>query len=265
MELDEILTAISGLFEEDEYPFDEIIDLLKSLPEDTWDDSDTAYSIMETIIDNLGNDFDGLVSDLFPDTLWNNHPDAAKAVMRCILCSSHPYVYGVYPDELWDKDIAYDAVCADWNNICNIPDELTADPEVVLRAIDTMEDALYDDSFNMYPVDRRGPKGCVESLLQAIHSDLRGNTDFIFKMLERDYCSREYEQIYDWIDQNLWADKEFVLRMIEQNDNAVLRMSEELLADADIQNKMDEYIDLKWLKQYTNKNKLPKWLADMEF
>lgn len=53
--------------------------------------------------------------------------------------------------------------------------------------------------------------------------------------------------------------------MIEQNDNAVLRMSEELLTDADIQNKMDEYIDLKWLKQYTNKNKLPKWLADMEF
>ena len=265
MELNEILAAIEGFYEEDDYPFDKITALLESLPDDTWDDPDIAYSIMETIIDNLGNDFDGLVSNLFPDTLWNNHPDAAKEVMRCILRSPHPYVYGVYPDELWDKDIAYDAVDTNWNNICEIPSEFTADPEVVLRAIDTMEDALYDDSFNMYPVDRRGARGCVESLLQAIHPDLSKNTDFIFKMLERNYCSGEFDQIFDWIDPSLWADKEFVLRMIEQNDNSVLKMSEELLADTDIQNKMDEYIDLKWIKQYTNKNKLPKWLSDMEF
>ena len=58
--------------------------------------------------------------------------------------------------------------------------------------------------------------------------------------LEYDYFCDAFCVVYDWVDQSLWSDKEFVIAALDNDCDVREYVSEELLSDEEIEKIIEE-------------------------
>ena len=64
------------------------------------------------------------------------------------------------------------------------------------------------------------------------------------------------------MDKELWKDKKVVLKILDNDVTAIINISEELSADEEIQDYIDENIDFKYDLSEVPKEKIPQWIKD---
>ena len=57
----------------------------------------------------------------------------------------------------------------------------------------------------------------VENLRDRMIEEKVSDKDFVLELLQRDYFIDEFMIIYDWINNDLWNDKDFVLKVLNIN------------------------------------------------
>lgn len=196
--------------------------VFEHVPQRLWDDS-TFVTAAADLVTEWAYKLDDLVciSDLIPESVWKNENDLRWIVLsiynadeRNMACLS------LFPQKVWES------------------------AEQSCLVLSCLADALENDRAwgTMYPNFRGSDEEYLEDFLSYVPDSFKSNTEFIIGLLEIQYFSEVFHVVYDWIEQNLWEDKEFVMSVLEMDCEAASKVSDELLEDDDIRTIMDEYM-----------------------
>ena len=199
--------------------------VLDHVTEKMWEDRRFAIELVTKVTERARFIEDlGCVDELIPESFFKDEHDALYVVRQ--LC---------------------DADNRNADDFCIFPEAAWQYPKVILWILSNLEDELLGQSFRftMYPTFIGSKEEYIASLIEYISDALKSDKSFILELLGYDYFGDAFDLIYDWIDQSLWADKEFVISLIRDVDSDIIkRADEELFKDENFMNALDEIYDL---------------------
>ncbi len=71
-----------------------------------------------------------------------------------------------------------------------------------------------------------------------------------------------FQKVINEIPATVWQDKEFVLKVLELDTSAVMKVPDQLAADEEFKVYVEESIDLEDVVQSFPEGKLPQWIKD---
>lgn len=191
--------------------------------ENMWEDRRFAIELVTKVTEKARFMEDlGCVDELIPESFFKDEHDALYVVSQ--LC---------------------DADNRNADDFCIFPEAAWQYPNVILWILSNLEDELLGQSFTMYPTFVGSNEDYIASLIEYIPDALKSDKSFILELLGYDYFGDAFDLIYDWIDQSLWADKEFVISLIRDVDSDIIKRADEgLFKDENFMNALDEIYDL---------------------
>ena len=135
---------------------------------------------------------------------------------------------------------------------------------IIVEILICLQDALGNDRAwgTVYCNFRGNDEGYFKDFLDHVPDQFKSNKDFVLNLLDFDYFLDAFGLVYDWIDQSLWADKEFVMKTLELDESAVLKVSDQLASDEEFRAYVDENFDLEWGTKGVPQEKIPQWIKD---
>jgi hypothetical protein len=136
--------------------------------------------------------------------------------------------------------------------------------KVIFEILSCLQSALENDRAwgTVYCNFRGDNESYFDGFLYYLPDKFKSDKDFILELLGYEYFFDGFSQVYDWIDQNLWLDKEFVLKVLEMDTSAVMKVPDQLAADEEFRVYVEENIDLEDIVQSVLEEKLPQWIKD---
>jgi hypothetical protein len=130
----------------------------------------------------------------------------------------------------------------------SIINELKADPEIVLAALQGVENKITTREYNatswLPPLD---PEECLEEFIGEIPESLSSNKEFILDFhdfLVGSSCFYNNDLLYNWVDKALWLDKEIVFEILSNDNDAIEYVSDELFEDAEFVKKIRDELKI---------------------
>jgi hypothetical protein len=243
MDINTAIERIKEAFSE-EYEEIEIFAMLQEIPEALWKDEVASHKIVQALVDYKIWEWDIPITDFIPSFFWNNKVNA-EAAMKIILSSNRSDIYGIFPSHLrTDRDSVMAAVSSDWRELDGLSETFTSDADVVYAAFENMIQEIESTREN-YPRAMIEPRSFLESLLGYVSKSLKSNKAFVLAILKdnlaysNEFCD-ECDLLYDWINPQLWSDKEFVMQVLEIDCTALEWVSEDLKASEEFNEFLEE-------------------------
>ena len=225
-----ILETLEELMDED---WGEAQEFLHSLDEIYWRDNYYSLAIINKLRYYFG-EMDDYDLDLIPELFWEDRQNALEAFD--IINESNNFNIGAYvPSYLWeDEHAALYIVHKEYSGLGYVSDKLSNYKQIVFYALSNLEEQI-DESYYNYPCEPWDKRQHLEWFMNGVSKKLKKDKDFILELLEYDYFSDEFDIIYDWIDESLWDDGDFVIDVlrIDFTISSLNRMSEELKSNDD--------------------------------
>lgn len=200
----------------------EIECIFKNIPQEFWRDRVFALSVVD-IISKWARGIEDLesVDELIPTNVFNE-PDKVDYAIISLAQSNEFNATDFY---------AYPA--AAWKN-----------RESIFLMLGYLADALDGDSYNMYPTFRGSKQDYLESFLSNVPDIFKTDKDFVLEFLGYDTLLDGFEALYTWMDKSLWADKEVVVKILDNDYDLLDRVSKELMDDEEFKQYLKENFDL---------------------
>ena len=253
------------------------------LPQGFLDKADNVLGVAGIIIDFFADfdegvgagDLDGVFSSA-PQTLWEDERFAVAAANMVI---DHAYSMGdlnciseVIPDSVWktEDDLVwlvrrfYNEDERNMNCLSLFPQKSWESAKVIFEILSCLESALENDRGwgTVYCNFRGSNESYLDIFLSYVPERFKSNKDFVEELLSYDYFKEAFPKVYDWMDQSIWADKEFVMAVLETDITAILKVPQELASDEEFRAYVEENIDLEWELKYMPQDKIPQWIKD---
>ena len=216
--------------------------VFESMPHTPWEDDQFATAAANLVIDRAYSLFDlNCISEVIPDSVWKNENELVWLVRRI-----------------------YNADERNMNQLSLFPDQCWESAQVILEILSCLQSAIENDREwgTAYGNFRGKNEDYLADFLAYVPEKFKSDKDFIQELLENDYFCDGFGAVYEWIDQSLWLDKEFVLSALNADENAVTKVPEQLIADAEFCDEIQEIVDFGWLKSFVPVSKQPQWLRD---
>ena len=199
----------------------EIECIFKNIPQEFWQDRVFALSVVD-IISKWARGIEDLesVDELIPANVFDE-PDKVEYTIIALAQSNEFNATDFY---------SYPATA--WGN-----------RECLFLMLGYLADALDGDSYNMYPTFRGSTHDYLERFLSNIPASFKTDKDFVLEFLEYDTLSDGFAALYNWMDQSLWADKEVVIKILDNDFDLVDRVSKELMEDEEFKQYLKENFD----------------------
>ena len=200
----------------------EIECIFKNIPQEFWLDRVFALSVVDIIskwargIEDLG-----CIDELIPDTVFDT-PDKVRYTIIS-LAQSHDLNaadFYLYPAKSWENS------------------------ENIFLILSYLSDALDGDSYNMYPTFRGSTQDYLESFLSNVSSEFKTDKDFILEFLTYHTLCDGFKALYRWMDKGLWADKEVVMKILDNDYDMLEHVVKELMEDEEFKQYLEENFDL---------------------
>jgi hypothetical protein len=239
-EFKSVLETLEELLDTD---WSEAEEFLNNLDEIFWKDNVYSISIIDKLSYYFGEMDDYDLDAFIPDYFWEDRKNALDAID--IIAESHCFNIGSYvPSYLWEDDHASLYIMKlDYTGLRYVSDKLSNYKKIVCYALSTLEEKI-EESYHMSPVLPWDSRKHLEWFMKDVSEALKDDKDFILELLAYDYFSDVFDVIYNWIDDSLWNDKEFVIDVIKvcgYSDELKEQISEPLLNDPDIKKLLDDF------------------------
>ena len=214
---------IEILFRDFEYANSyEIECIFKNIPDELWQDRVFALSVVDIIakwargIEDLG-----CIDEVLPESVFDT-PDKVDYAIISLARSNELNAadFYLYPSKSWGNR------------------------ENIFMILWYLENALDGDSYNMYPTFRGSTQDYLESFLSNVSDVFKADKDFILEFLEYNTLQDGFEALYNWMDKSLWADKDVVMKILDNDYDLLERVSKELMEDEEFKEYLKENFDL---------------------
>jgi hypothetical protein len=216
--------------------------VFSSAPQTLWEDEHFAMAAANLVIDNAYSMYDlNCISEIIPETVWKSEDELVWLVRR------------LYNED--ERNMA---------NLSLFPQKAWESAKVIFEILSCLQFALENDRAwgTVYCNFRGYNESYFDGFLYYLPDKFKSDKDFILELLGYEYFFDGFSQVYDWIDQNLWLDKEFVLKVLEMDTSAVMKVPDQLAADEEFRVYVEENIDLEDIVQSVLEEKLPQWIKD---
>lgn len=247
--LNTILENIHQAIDEED---DEMLeDAFKNVPETFWEDSACFSPIMCAFFDGVGYEWYFYPVDFIPKCFWE---DESNVYSYVALLSDYYYQERIQYNlcELMPLELLENVEIAKLMLKCNVDEtlgyvsnDLLSSPEIALSALEGVQNKIeYRENNSTSWLPPFDVRECLEEFFANIPKTLASNKDFILDFLNYDYFNCDFDLLYDWIDQALWSDKEFVFEVLSANTDAIECVSDDLLSDQDFVQKIKEELNI---------------------
>ena len=212
------------------------------ISQEMWEDKGFAVAAANIVIEraNIMEDLNG-ISSLIPESVWKDENDLCWVVLRiCNEDERNMQDLSLFPEKCWES------------------------AKVILQILSCLQDALENDRSRgtMYPNFRGSNKEYLEDFLTLVPDKFKSDSEFIYGFLEFDYFVDDFNVVYEWMDQSVWEDKDVVLKALESDCTAIIRIPEQIANNEDISEYIEENIDFEWDLQHIPQDKIPRWIKD---
>ena len=237
----QIIAEFMGAFDEGLSSSD-LEAVFSSMSHTPWEDDAFATAAANIVIDRAYAMYDmNCISDVIPESVWKSEDELVWVVRRLYNEDERNMAHlSLFPRKAWESE------------------------KVIFEILSCLQFALENDRAwgTVYCNFRGDNESYFDRFLYYVPDKFKSNKDFISELLGYDYFFDGFSQVYDWIDQNLWSDKEFVLKVLEMDTSAVIKVPEQLAADEEFRAHVEENIDLEDIAQSVPEEKLPQWIKD---
>lgn len=200
----------------------EIECIFKNIPQELWQDRVFALSVVD-VISKWSHGIEGLgsIDELIPTNVFDEPDKVDYAIIS--LAQSNEFNatdFHSYPAAVWKNR------------------------ECIFLMLGYLADALNGDSYNMYPTFRDSTQNYIERFLSNVPDFFRSDKDFILEFLDYDRLSDGFEALYNWMDKTLWANKEVVIAILDNDYDLLDRVSKELKEDEEFKQYLKENFDV---------------------
>ena len=237
----EIIAEFMGTFDEGLSSGD-LEKVFSSMPHTPWEDEAFATAAANMVIDRAYGMYDlSCISKVIPESVWKNEDELVWVVRR-----------------LYNEDER------NMNQLTLFPEKSWESATVIFEILSCLQAALENDRAwgTVYCNFRGSNEDYLEDFLSYVPDKFKSHKDFILELLEYDYFYNGFSLVYDWIDQSLWSDKEFVMMVLGFDSSAVIKVTDQLAADAEFRAYVEEYIDMDDIDPDIPEEKLPQWIKD---
>ena len=237
----EIMADFMGGFDEGVSCYD-LDAVFSCMPQTPWEDDGFATAAANIVIDHAYSMYDlNCISQVIPESVWKSEDELVWLVRR------------LYNED--ERNMA---------NLSLFPRKAWASEKVVFEILSCLQFALENDRAwgTVYCNFRGDIARYFDGFLYYVPDKFKSDKDFILELLGYDYFCDGFSAVYDWIDQSLWADKAFVIKVLEIDTSALIHVPDQLATDPEFRAYIDENIDLEWEKQYIPQEKMPQWIKD---
>lgn len=221
----------------------DFVDILRFVHDDVRQDRCFTLCMVEMVASRQNSlEWDGGFEDLIPDSFLNDKDNLLAVVMYIMRANqSNAADFGLVPATAWEHS------------------------EIIFWILSNFQDEYESDRslFTMYPVFRGSKKDYLESFLNFVPDKFKSDNDFVSEFLEYSYFSDEFDVLYDWMEKELWSNKEVVLKALEVDITSVVYVPQELAIDEDLKNYIEENIDLNWDLDGVPEEKIPQWIKEL--
>lgn len=267
--------------EEDLFYTDFLCDLI---PKEFWSDPDRAIKTLDIIISSLPEICEyASVSDCefvikrFPSEYWQNK-NIVLSILRVIIDNARiiddlncidKFVQSDFFEDIDNLKYIVLSICnANEQNATDFwlfPSASWENKETVFMILSNLQDQLESNSylFTMHPTFSSNKRQYIEYMLDYTHEKFKDDKEFILEFLEYNYFSDEFDVLYDWMNKDLWHDKEVVMTAIEKDCTIVQYIPNEFSTDEDVKNYIYENIDMEWDLFSVPEDKIPKWIKEL--
>ena len=196
--------------------------IFENIPNELWKDRVFALSVVD-IISKWGREIEdlGCIDEVIPDNVFDT-PDKVDYTIISLAQASEFNAADLYlyPAKAWENSGS------------------------IFLMLGYLADALDGDSYNMYPTFRGGTKYYMERFLSYVPKKFKADKDFVLNFLGYDTLSDGFEALYAWMDQGFWADKEVVMKILDNDFTMFDCVSKELMEDEEFKQYLEENFDL---------------------
>ena len=222
--------------------FSDFTDILQFVSDNVRRDRYFVLSIVEMIAARQGSlEWNGNFEDVIPDS-FSDDKDSLLAAVMCIMGAnpSNAADFGLVPVAAWKYS------------------------EIIFWILSNFQDAYESERhlFTMYPVFSGSKRDYLESFIRFVPDKFKSDKEFVLEFFGYDYFSDEFDVLYDWIDNELWYNKQIVLKALETDVAAVVHLPQELSIDEEIKNYIEENIDFDWDLGEVPAEKIPQWIKE---
>jgi len=222
--------------------FSDFTDILQFVPNDIRQDRYFVLSMVEMIAERHNSlDWDGDFEDVVPSSFLRDKDSLLEVVMYIIEAKqTNAADFGLVPTAAWEYS------------------------EIIFWILSNFQDEYESDRylFTMYPVFRGSKRDYLESFISFVPDKFKSDKEFVLEFLGYNYFSDEFDILYDWMDNELWCDKQIALRALETDVTAVVHLPQELSIDEEIKNYIEENIDFDWDLGEVSIEKIPQWIKE---
>jgi len=235
------------------------------IPEIFWDNKDSILALTEMLINFIGINFDfasGCDIDAifahFSDSMWQD--SGFTTAMTEIISKRQNVIEGFggidefipavafeNKDNAWDITVSIMESC-DRNAVefDLFPKSAWEDSRIVFAILDNLQEKLEVDRyhFTMYPSFCGSNRDYLKNMFDYISDDFKKDKDFAIEFLEYYYFFDCFDILFNWVDESLWSDKEFVMEALENDPDVLGRVSEDLLSDKEFRKYIEENFDM---------------------
>lgn len=202
-------------------------------------------SIIETLEELLDIDFDEAQEFLqnLDEIFWENNFYSISLIntMLYYFYEMDDYVLeGFIPSYLWeDEQAALYIMTLDYTGLRYVSDKLNNYRKIVLYALSNLEEKI-EESYNNFPALPWDNRKYLKWFMKDISKSLKNDKEFILQLLSYNYFINEFDVIYDWIDEELWYDKEFIIDVAAIDEDILNRMSNKLKKDVEFLEELEK-------------------------
>ena len=237
----QIIAEFMGTFDEGLSSGD-LKKVFSSMPHTPWEDEAFAIAAANMVIDRAYAMYDmNCISEVIPESVWQNEDELVWVVRRLYNEDERNMAHlSLFPRKSWESK------------------------KVIFEILSCLQFALENDRAwgTVYCNFRGDNESYFDGFLYYLPDKFKSDKDFILELLGYEYFFDGFSQVYDWIDQNLWLDKDFVLKVLEMDTSAVMKVPDQLAADEEFRVYVEENIDLEDIVQSVSEEKLPQWIKD---
>ena len=147
---------------------------------------------------------------------------------------------GFIPSYLWeDEQAALYIMTLDYTGLRYVSDKLNNYRKIVLYALSNLEEKI-EESYNNFPALPWDNRKYLKWFMKDISKSLKNDKEFILQLLSYNYFINEFDVIYDWIDEELWDDKEFIIAVAAIDEDILNRMSNKLKKDVEFLEELEK-------------------------
>ena len=212
------------------------------VPPTMWEDDRFVTAATNAVVERAYSMCDlNCISQVIPESVWKTEEDLCELVLSVFREDERNMAYlSLFPEKVWES------------------------AKVIGLLFSCLSEAVENDRSwgTVYGNFRRRDEEYVTDFLACVPEKFTSDKTCVLGLLESDYFSGAFNVLYDWMDASLWADKDVVLRVLEVDCMAVIRVAEQLAGDAEVRAYIEENIDFDWDLQYIPQDKIPQWIKD---